>query len=395
MAKYQDVKISLFPSPKDFREFDTEDETAVANLIRKRVLPREKAEYYSVKVRVKRKADGKPDYLVAYMLRKDTYTADVVRVDVDAKFRTRGFVDDYYEAEEELEEEAPEEGEYAPGEYDFIAATPVPEIPTAKKAVQAVHEMALAAGLRSKVLLGAEATVANYKAYLLSGLRGFVNVGHGNTNEIVLFDGRLSAPWFQSVTKRLCGTVIYFNSCQVFNSPLQPAVMKAGARTFIGGIVNLAIGPSEEVCKCFWDSILQQGIGMGPALTACEKAKYTTTGAHGFGGDTGLFNFLTAPIDGYKVVLYGKNEAAEGLVAFIHCFHGSDNVMTCEFYADGSAMPENRFAGCRVGLVYPWSRFGAVLDVLRNEGPLYYGFIFSTKVGYVSTLEESAGEGEA
>jgi hypothetical protein len=34
-----------------------------------------------------------------------------------------------------------------------------------------------------------------------------------------------------------------------------------------------------------------------------------------------------------------------------------------------------------------------VLDVLRNEKPVYYRFIFSTKVGYVATQQEVVGEG--
>ncbi len=401
--EYKDVEITLFPSAEEFRGYDTQEEGSIADLIRSKVLPREKAKYHSVKVEVRRKEDGAPDYLVAYMLRKDTYTADVVRVDVDATYDVIGFQDDYFEAEEE-EEPAPEEEEPPPaagavaaedyGAVEFVAATPVPEIATARQAVERIHEWATSVGLNSVLLLGADANVANYKAYLSSGLRGFVNVGHGNTNEIVLADGRLSYSWFRSLGRRLCPAVIYFNSCQVFNSPLQPAIMQAGARTFIGGKVNLLIGPSEQVCQCFWENVLTRGAAMS-ILGSCEASKYPTTGAHGISGDMGTFNFLTAPIDTYKVVLYGKDRTPETLVAFIHCFSGGTNVVTCEFYHDASAVPDNRYGGCRVGLAYPWSRFGAVIDVLRNEKPLYYGYIFSTKVGYISTQSEPVGEGEA
>ena len=109
----------------------------------------------------------------------------------------------------------------------------------------------------------------------------------------------------------------------------------------------------------------------------------------------GRFNFLTGPIDGYKVVLYGKNRTPETLVAFIHCFSGGRNVLSCEFYADESAVPDSRFGGCRVGLAYPWSRYCSVIDVLRNEKPVYYGYIFSTKLGYLATHTEPVGEGES
>ena len=104
-------------------------------------------------------------------------------------------------------------------------------------------------------------------------------------------------------------------------------------------------------------------------------------------------DFISSPINKYKVVLYGKDSTGGNLVAFIHCFYNGKNEMTCEFYREGSVLPENRNAGGRVGLTYPWSHFDAVLDVLRNEKPLFFGFIESTKVGYVSTQDEPVGEG--
>ena len=104
-------------------------------------------------------------------------------------------------------------------------------------------------------------------------------------------------------------------------------------------------------------------------------------------------SFVTSAIDKYKVVLYGKAATGGDLVAFIHCYNNGANLMSCEFYRDGSAVPQNRNAGGRVGLTYPWSHFSSVLDVLRNEKPIFFGFIESTKVGYVSTQEEQVGEG--
>jgi len=392
--KYEKIDIKIFATPKEYRVYDTQDENKIADVVRKEVLPREKADYHSVKVKVKRKKDGTPNHLITYMLRKDTYTADIVRVDVDENYQVKAFVDDYADTEEEEEDEEGNPGGATYEQFDFVAATPVPEIPTAKAAVEKIHQMAVNAGLKSKMLLGPDASVANYKNYLKSGIGGFVNIGHGNTSLIVLYDGTLNASWFQALPGMpLAPAVVYFNSCKVFNNPLQPAIMKAGARTFIGGIVNLSIGPSEEVCKCFWDKVLLQGGNMGPALKDCEKTKYHTQGAHGISGDLGPFNFISSTIDKYKVVLYGEDAVTGNLVAFIHCYHGGKNVMTCEFYSDGSALPQNRYKGGRVGLTYPWSRFSAVLDVLRNEKPLYFGFIMSTKVGYVSTQLEPVGEG--
>ncbi len=389
--KRENIKIKIFASPRAFRKHDTKDEERIADIVRKEILTREKAKHHSVKVKVKRRKDGSPKYLVVYMLRKDTYTADIVRVDVDENYAIQAFVDDYADTEDDEEES---EAEEVYESVDFVVGTPVPEIPTANAAVEEIRQMVVDAGFTCKVLLGEDASVANYKNYLKSGLRGFVNIGHGSTDLIVLDDGALYASWFQDLPgKQLAPAVVYFNSCRVFNNPLQPAVMRAGARTYIGGIVNLLIGPSEEVCKCFWNKVLTQRAAMGQSLENCETDNYPMQGAHGISGDLGTFNFITSVIDKYKVVLYGEDATVGNLTAFIHCYYEGTNVMSCEFYKEGAALTQNRYAGGRVGLVYPWSRFSSILDVLRNEKPVYFGFIMSTKVGYVATHREPVGEG--
>jgi hypothetical protein len=309
----QSVEIRTFGSREEYASFDAQDASRVADVIREQVLPQTEAEYFRVDVKIKRKRDQTPDYLVAYMLRQDVYAAEVVRIDVDSNYEASNIAFNYDDADDddgEDEERSDDddwddsilEGEDSLEEtnfdaevedyaLDFVAATPVPEIPTAKKAVEELHRMATKAGLRSKMLLGSAATVSNYKRYLTSSLKGFVNVGHGSPSVIVLHDGTLSASWFQKLsTSALKPSVIYFNSCKVFNAPLQPAVMRAGARTYIGGIVNLRIGPSEEVCKCFWNKILPPSTApMGKTLKQCEKDKYPQEGAHGIAGEIGSF----------------------------------------------------------------------------------------------------------
>jgi len=85
--------------------------------------------------------------------------------------------------------------------------------------------------------------------------------------------------------------------------------MRVGARTFIGGITDLSIGSSEEVCKAFWQkilspsilrpttfwqkslspSILRPAIRMDVALQQAQKEKYDTTAALGIVGDGRAF----------------------------------------------------------------------------------------------------------
>jgi hypothetical protein len=294
MNANKDIEIRVFSSPNVYKSLDLGDESRVIEAIRTHVLPVTEAKYYRVDVKIKRKTDQTPKYLIAYLLRKDIYLAEVVRVNVESDYQVTGITWGYNESKEAEEDEEEDRSFISKEEYecpyDFVVATPVPDIPSAKAAVEYLHNLFTSLGFKSKMLLGAEATVANYKQYLTCGLKGFVNIGHGNTNEIILADGALSATWFNSVSCRaLQPAVVYFNSCQVHNDPLKSAVMKAGARTFIGGIVNLWIGSSEEVCKCFWGKILTTVTSMCDALCTCEKEKYPDKGAHGITGDSGLF----------------------------------------------------------------------------------------------------------
>jgi hypothetical protein len=141
------------------------------------------------------------------------------------------------------------------------------------------------------MVTGKDANIATYKKYLTAKLKGFCSVGHGNTTGILLADGALTYKWFETLPKTaLKPEVVLWNSCQVFNDPLKHSVLShAGARTYIGGITNLAIGDSEKVSACFWKTELYTPHSlMGPTLRACNR-KYPNAGTFGIGGDIGKF----------------------------------------------------------------------------------------------------------
>ncbi|MBF0297969.1 MAG: hypothetical protein HQK51_04575 [Oligoflexia bacterium] len=178
---------------------------------------------------------------------------------------------------------------------DVVYATPCDDIPTAVGGVNTACDIATAAGYKCKTLIGSQATLAAYKNWMACpNLKGFGNIGHGNTSSILLANGQtLPHTYFSGLaTTALNGLVVYYNSCQVHNNPLDPAIMHSGARTFIGGNVNLGIGTSEEVFKCFWDMATDNQRQMGAALTWCEQNHYPTTGAHGISGQTNFFKTL-------------------------------------------------------------------------------------------------------
>lgn len=302
------VEIRIIPE-KVYKNLAGLDISKIKDIIYSNILPKMKGEYFRIDVKVKRRKDGKPKYFVANFLRKDVYTVERVRIDVRGdEYKILKIDWDYSgdEDEEEVEGETSNAGgvEYS-CDHDFAVGTPVPEIESARNAVEYIFNLARSVGLNPVKMMGPEANLTNYKRYLRCGLKGFVNIGHGNRNGIVLYDGFLSYRWFCHLSGQpLRPAVVYFNSCQVMNDPLKNCEMHAGARTFIGGIISLLIGPSEEVCKCFWDRVLHTRNPMGNTLHECEREKYPETGAHGIVGDTGPFTIEASRLIPIIVVLW-------------------------------------------------------------------------------------------
>jgi len=288
----ENVKIVVLPSAK-VASYAATASNRIQQAVRDNVLLTASEPYHKVQVEVEHREDGSPKAMVAYALRSYTYTADVFQLGVDASYAVKSVKalspeDAIAAAITPRPEPTPPRPIRRPP--DMVFGTPVPEIETAKAAVEYAYTLATSLGYKAVKLLGPAANLANYQKYLLAHVKVFGSVGHGYTGGIVLADGNLTSGWFASqARKALCPAAVYFNSCQVFNPPLQPAIMAAGARTFVGGKVNLLIGPSEKVFMCFWTKALLLLSKMGAALTDCEKINYPVAGAHGISGDTGLF----------------------------------------------------------------------------------------------------------
>src|SRR5512140_2075972 len=189
----ENTTITFMPSRlKAIRDIKAESKRRA--VVRDQLLLKRAQPYLSAKLRLKPQKDRATERtVVVYLLRADTYTAEVIKLTIDDRDQITSQLENYVDDEDDQAEPPPVAFEAV----DFVCSTPVPEIPTAKAAVEAIAALAQAQGLRTKVLLGPEANVASYKAYLSSGLKGFVNVGHGNPSQIILYDGALTATWFQ------------------------------------------------------------------------------------------------------------------------------------------------------------------------------------------------------
>ena len=92
-----EVEIRIVGPADERRAIDSEAEGRIVDLMRHHVLPLTEAEaaHRTAQVEVRRTTDGTPAYVIAYMLRRDTYTADVVRINVDAQYGFVGIEWDY------------------------------------------------------------------------------------------------------------------------------------------------------------------------------------------------------------------------------------------------------------------------------------------------------------
>ncbi|MEB8329778.1 hypothetical protein OO009_10450 [Flavobacteriaceae bacterium KMM 6897] len=81
--------------------------------------------------------------------------------------------------------------------------------------------------------------------------------------------------------------------------------------------------------------------------------------------------------------------------AFVKCFHDDDFVVQINFYPENKNLPENHNdkRNKLVYLNYPMSMYPNVIDLLRNEKPIYFSYSESLKMGYLRTGKEPIGEG--
>ncbi len=164
---------------------------------------------------------------------------------------------------------------------DTYWTTECSTISTAVAAVDTNHSAAVSRGYKSIKAIGSGESLTNVLNYLsCSNLKLWGRVGHGYTGGLQLTAGQMLSD-FPGVSIK---SGVYANSCQAHNPPFEGKVLGAGARFFISGDVNLKIGSSEEVFKCWWNKAKDQH-NVCSALSACEKETgYKWPGDHGCSG---------------------------------------------------------------------------------------------------------------
>ena len=97
-------------------------------------------------------------------------------------------------------------------------------------------------------------------------------------------------------------------------------------------------------------------------------------------------------ITAYRTLFYGKQEGRD-IGAMIHLYSEGKIVGSCAFYTTRQ-VPVTYKSGTRFFLTFPIDRYSDVIDLLRNEEPVFVSFNATRGQGYLTTEEEEVGEGE-
>jgi len=99
---------------------------------------------------------------------------------------------------------------------------------------------------------------------------------------------------------------------------------------------------------------------------------------------------IKADFDGYKI-WYNSGHPYE---AHIYVYKGTKYVGRIVFFKDGITIPPNA-SYPEPSIHYPLSRFNDVVNILREEKPLYLFLNLDNKIGHLATADfEPVGEEE-
>jgi hypothetical protein len=98
----------------------------------------------------------------------------------------------------------------------------------------------------------------------------------------------------------------------------------------------------------------------------------------------------------YSITYTGKKDGSNFWRAFIH-LSGTNNDYLGGIYfydEDQGTTWNDGFSNNYLFMFLPDSHFSRIVDLLRNEKPLYFNFNESSQKTYLSTSSEPVGEGE-
>ncbi|NVM30702.1 MAG: hypothetical protein HWN65_17815 [Candidatus Helarchaeota archaeon] len=106
---------------------------------------------------------------------------------------------------------------------------------------------------------------------------------------------------------------------------------------------------------------------------------------------------VSLEIETYRVFLISQDKSKfKGRQATIHLFLKDTDAKAFLFFYVGAELPsQNKMSGSNYKTYWKMSQFADVVDILRNEKPLWFYFGEKTKVANIQTTQEPVGEEES
>lgn len=108
--------------------------------------------------------------------------------------------------------------------------------------------------------------------------------------------------------------------------------------------------------------------------------------------------FIDSEIDQYWIHFQAGGDKSKKVypIALVKCYFGDDFLLQMTFYPDGKSIPPNHYdkRNKLVYLRYPMSMYANVIDILRNEKPIFFRYNIALNQGFLRTGKEPVGEGE-
>ena len=231
-------------------------------------------------------AEDGSTHLVVQLLTEGFHKLTITRLDVDETNKITRISPNYIRTEEEQVHGTTAPTYHCPDpEVQFVTLCPnniASEIGWANEAGDAAE----AAGLKTVRLMKSQATHDAWLNYMACPkLVGNFYDGDANTNEIVVYDGAITARELAaSVSFNLEVTNIWL-ACQAYNDPMLTAVQKtAKSQKYAAGINDLAVGPSDKAAVCAMKAAIA-GKPMTQSFQDCYTQLDRPSDHWGFGGD--------------------------------------------------------------------------------------------------------------
>lgn len=290
------VPVTVLHNERLFQSRGRSDE-ALTSLVRKHVNLSGMRE-----ARVEEFQDADGAHLVVQLLEDGFHKLSVTRLDVDESNTVKAITPDYARSEAEETHGTAAPTYHCPDpDVQFITLCPnnnASEIGWANEAGDAAE----AAGLKTVRLMKSQATHDAWLNYMACPkLVGNFYDGDANTNEIVVYDGAITAREFTaSVSFNLEVTNIWL-ACQAYNDPMLTAVQKtAKSQKYAAGINDLAVGPSDKAAVCAMKAAIA-GKPMTQSFQDCYQQLDRPSDHWGFGGDGSDYFGKAPPASGAGV----------------------------------------------------------------------------------------------